>query len=128
MTARAGRIAAALCAAALVAACAGNGGGLLGGVPGVLRPATEGAGTGRLVGRDAEGVRREFGGPDFIRKENGAELWRYDGAQCALFVFFYDRMGALQVAHVETLPAGKGEAADPACLSSVRAQAGAPVS
>jgi hypothetical protein len=48
-------------------------------------------------------------------------MWRYDGVACRAFFFFQGPTGAQTVRHVETLPAGSTSAADPVCLSALRA-------
>ena len=52
------------------------------------------------------------------RKDGATEMWRYDGAACRAFFFFYGM--PLTVRHVETLPHGAESAADPACLTALR--------
>ena len=59
-----------------------------------------------------------FGRPAFVRKDGAIEMWRYDGATCRAFFFFYG--APLAVRHVETLPNGARAAADPACLTALR--------
>lgn len=59
-----------------------------------------------------------LGRPAFVRKDGAIEMWRYDGANCRAFFFFYG--APLAVRHVETLPNGVRSAADPACLTALR--------
>ena len=66
-------------------------------------------------------VRAMLGQPQFVRQDGGTQMWRYDGAQCRAFFFFYGSQGAEAVRHVETLPAGTTSAADPLCLTALRA-------
>ena len=73
-----------------------------------------------LVGLTANDLHGFFGTPAFIRKENGAEMWRYDGADCHAFFFLYQDGGAQIVRHVETAPQGNGSAADAKCLTALR--------
>ena len=70
--------------------------------------------------RDAASLRKEYGNPDFVRTEAESELWRYDGANCALFLFLYRERETLQLRHMETLPRGSNSATDEACLASVK--------
>lgn len=65
-------------------------------------------------------LRAMLGQPQFARQDGATEMWRYDGAQCRAFFFFYGPKGAETVRHVETLPAGAASAADPLCLSALR--------
>jgi len=65
-------------------------------------------------------LRAQLGQPQFVRQDGATEMWRYDGAQCRAFFFFYGVKGAETVRHVETLPAGATSAADPLCLSALK--------
>jgi hypothetical protein len=73
------------------------------------------------VGLSAQDLREFFGAPAFIRKENGAEMWRYDGAGCRAFFFLYPQGDLRKVGYVETIPRGAGTAADANCLAALRA-------
>ncbi|OAI44190.1 hypothetical protein AYO42_05180 [Rhizomicrobium sp. SCGC AG-212-E05] len=66
----------------------------------------------------AAGLQAALGRPAFVRKDGAIEMWRYDGAACRAFFFFYG--APLAVRHVETLPNGARAAADPACLNALR--------
>jgi len=81
-----------------------------------------------FIGMTAVQLQASFGRPSFTRRENGSELWRYDVSQCRTFFFLYPEGRAMSVRHVETVPQGKGVAADPACLSVLRAKPASPVS
>jgi len=72
---------------------------------------------GGIVGLTPQTMRGNFGTPAFVRKDAGAELWRYDGQSCRAFFFLYPESGVLKVRHVETLPRGRDTAADPGCLN-----------
>ena len=69
-------------------------------------------------------LRVAFGAPAFVRHDGATEMWRYDGAACRAFFFLYEEGKDSVVRHVETLPRGAASAADPACLSALRASAG----
>ena len=73
-----------------------------------------------LVGLSVVQLRQAFGAPAFARKESGAEMWRYDGANCRAFFFLYPDGNDQIVRHVETLPRGKDIAADVSCLGVLR--------
>jgi hypothetical protein len=73
-----------------------------------------------LVGLSAGDLRGFFGTPTFVRKENGAEMWRYDGANCRAFFFLYPQGDSQTVRHVETIPRGAKSAADANCLIVLR--------
>jgi hypothetical protein len=66
----------------------------------------------------AAGLQAALGRPAFVRKDGATEMWRYDGATCRAFFFFYG--APLAVRHVETLPNGARSAADDACLNALR--------
>ncbi len=67
----------------------------------------------------AAALQAALGRPAFVRKDGAVEMWRYDGAACRAFFFFYG--APLAVRHVETLPHGVNTAADSACLTALRA-------
>ena len=73
---------------------------------------------------DAQTLRARFGAPDFVRREMGSELWRYDSRSCAIFFFFYPDGGMLKLRYLETLPRGMNMAVDPACLATLNGRAG----
>jgi hypothetical protein len=111
---------AALCA--LLAACAAPG-------PQVALPSAPPAGEpGNIAGLTTEQIKIAFGQPAFVRKDNGTQMWRYDGAGCKAFFFFYPVGSALTVKHVETLPRGAEIAADSTCLASLQVQKQVPTS
>lgn len=66
----------------------------------------------------AKALQAALGRPAFVRKDGATEMWRYDGATCRAFFFFYG--APLAVRHVETLPNGARSAADNACLNALR--------
>lgn len=72
--------------------------------------------------RDEAGVRAAFGEPRLVRKEAQSEMWRYDGSNCALFVFLYRENENVLVRHMETLPQGANAAADETCVANIRAR------
>ena len=72
------------------------------------------------VGLSAQDLRGFFGAPAFVRQENGAEMWRYDGADCRIFFFLYPQGDARIVRRVETIPPGARDAADAKCLVALR--------
>ena len=78
-----------------------------------------------LVGLSGNQLQALFGTPSFTRKENGAEMWRYDRGSCRTFFFLYPGAASNAVRHVETVPRARDRAADPNCLAVLR---GRPVS
>lgn len=78
-----------------------------------------------LLGLSSFQLQALFGNPSFTRKENGAEMWRYDKGGCRTFFFLYPAATSNAVRHVETVPRGKNMAADANCLAVLR---GKPVS
>lgn len=83
---------------------------------------------GDLVGLSGPQLQGMFGKAAFSRKENGSEVWRYDNPQCRAFFFLYSEESNLRVRHIETIPKGKKQAADPACLNLLRAKPASPLS
>jgi hypothetical protein len=73
---------------------------------------------------DAQSLRARYGEPDFIRREMGTELWRYDGAACSIFFFLYREGDALKLRYSETTPRGMNMPADPRCVESLNARGG----
>ena len=69
-----------------------------------------------FTGLAPEALRARLGAPAFSRKDGATNMWRYDSKTCRAFFFFTGG----QVSHVETLPEGAGNNADPACLTSLR--------
>ncbi len=71
-----------------------------------------------LVELNAAELAVTFGTPDFLRKENGIQMWRYDVGACRIFFYFYGDGGNERVRYVESLPRGKVETVAPSCLSA----------
>jgi hypothetical protein len=65
-------------------------------------------------------LRALLGEPAFVRKDGATEMWRYDAPLCRAFFFVYGGDAQQQVRHIETMPAGKDAAADPACLNALK--------
>jgi hypothetical protein len=65
-------------------------------------------------------LRTMLGDPAFVRKDGATEMWRYDTPSCRAFFFLYGSGAQQQVRHIETIPAGKTVAADPACLNALK--------
>ena len=68
---------------------------------------------------DAQSLRARYGAPDFIRREMGTELWRYDGDACSIFFFLYRENEVLRLRYSETTPRGMNMATDPRCVESL---------
>ncbi len=83
---------------------------------------------GDLIGLTGPQLQAKLGVPAFSRKEYGSEMWRYDTKQCRVFFFLYPAGTGLFVRHVETMPHGKGVAADPVCLTALRGKPASPAS
>lgn len=100
---------------ALLAACAAQGP-----VQRVSLPAAPPPGEpGNIAGLSPSQIRVAFGEPAFTRKDGKIEIWRYDGASCKGFFFFYPESAGLAVRHVETTPRGREMAADSDCLNTL---------
>ena len=65
-------------------------------------------------------LRALLGAPAFVRKEGATEMWRYDTPSCHAFFFLNGNGAQQQVGYIQTLPVGKDQAADPACLNALR--------
>lgn len=74
----------------------------------------------RFSNISAAQLRSLLGAPAFVRKDGATEMWRYDAPSCHAFFFLYGSGAQQQVRHIETLPAGKNVAADPACLNALK--------
>ena len=74
---------------------------------------------------DATSLRARYGAPDFVRRDADSELWRYDGADCAVFFFLYREGGVLRIRYAETMPRGLDMPADAKCVESLNAHPGA---
>jgi hypothetical protein len=82
-------------------------------IPPAPRPQPEPPG---FNGLSPDGLRARLGTPAFSRKDGATEMWRYDAGACHAFFFL---TGGL-VSHIETIPRGPGDGADPACLSALK--------
>jgi hypothetical protein len=74
-----------------------------------------------IAGVEDAQIRMTYGTPSFMRKDGHTEMWRYDGADCKAFFFFYPLGTRMAVRHVETIPRGSVIAADENCLAALRA-------
>ena len=75
---------------------------------------------GQYLNMPAAALQAAFGKPAFVRKDGATEMWRYDNTNCHAFFFLYGAGTQRQVRHIETVPQGKGIAADPACLNALK--------
>ena len=82
----------------------------------------------RVLGLDGRAVEALLGEPDFVRRENPMELWRYRHERCAVALFLYaeeaDKHGPLRVRHVEAWAPGDDQISPRACLSALARRAG----
>jgi hypothetical protein len=69
-----------------------------------------------FTGLAPDALRARLGAPAFSRKDGVTEMWRYDAGACHAFFF----LTSGQVTHVETIPRGANDAADPACLNALK--------
>ena len=72
------------------------------------------------TGADESYFRAEYGPPDFVRQEIESQLWRYDGTDCALFLFLYLESDSYVLRHAETDPPGVAGTIDTLCLRSIK--------
>jgi len=73
----------------------------------------------KLVGIDGFDVEEALGKPDFIRKDDGVEIWQYRTSQCILDLFLYQKKGHLSVDHSELRGAVAEHPADRTCFKSI---------
>ena len=73
-----------------------------------------------FTGIQATQLRALAGAPAFTRKDGATEMWRYDTPACRAFFFLTGAPPTVQ--HVETLPRGKDNNADPVCLNALHAR------
>ncbi len=111
-----------------LAACAGQGGNLGSSLmpqtvsapvrsEPTLKPAPTAA---TLIGLDAYGLRDAFGSPEFQRNEAHAEIWRYAGEGCTLFVYLYeDESDTLRASFIEARASAGGELPVDPCVAGV---------
>jgi hypothetical protein len=79
-------------------------------------------GPGHLVGLPPGDVESLLGAPGFRRRDPPAEVWRYAGESCRLFVFLYarpDDASDYRVSHVEVRGASVVNVSDDACFHSL---------
>ena len=86
---------------------------------GAIPPAPPRGEPGQYLDLGGVALQAAFGKPALVRRDGATEMWRYDGSACRAFFFLYG--APLAVRHVETLPRGKDQAADMACLTALRA-------
>jgi hypothetical protein len=68
-------------------------------------------------------LRDQFGTPEFQRSEPGAEVWRYGGKACSLFVYLYeDDSSTLRTAFVEARADTGGELPATPCIADISRQ------
>lgn len=86
----------------------------------------------RVLGLDGKAVEALLGQPDFVRRENPMELWRYRHESCAVALFLYageaNGRGPLRVRHIEAWAPGDVETSPRACLSALARRAEPPPS
>jgi len=129
------RVSAIIGSAFLLGACASGGGGMSSSLSPqtisapsthAVRPAPQLAPPPRaetLIGLDAYGLRGQFGSPDFQRSEPGAEVWRYGGDACSLFIYMYeDESNTLRTAFVEARAEAGGELPKAPCIADISRQ------
>ncbi len=122
------RVLAILAMGAALASCAGPGGNFSsslspqtvsapGRTPPALNPAPR---ADSLIGLDAYGLREAFGSPEFQRNEAHAEIWRYAGDGCTLFVYLYeDESDTLRTSFIEARAEAGGELPVDPCIAEV---------
>ncbi len=73
-----------------------------------------------LIGLDAYGLREAFGSPEFQRNDAHAEIWRYAGEGCTLFVYLYeDESETMRASFIEARAEAGGELPADPCVADV---------
>lgn len=73
----------------------------------------------RLARLTREKVRDLLGQPAFVRRESGAEFWRYRHRSCILELYFYEKDGQPVLDHLETREAGRDPAVMGRCIGAL---------
>ena len=89
-------------------------------VPSAIPPAPPRGEPGQYLNMPVSVLQAAFGKPAFVRKDGATEMWRYDSTSCRAFFFLSGSAPQQVVRHIETLPAGRYQAADPACLNALK--------
>ncbi len=71
-----------------------------------------------LIGLDPHRLRAFLGAPAFLRRDDPAEVWRYEAKGCVLDVFLYrkNKKSGLRVTHVEARGSGLFRVSPEKCL------------
>ncbi len=74
-----------------------------------------------LKGISARDVIEAIGQPEFVRKDQPAEIWQYRGSACTLDVFLYQSVtgAAYKVDYIETRTQPNGPTSNRDCLVSI---------
>ncbi|MAM68570.1 MAG: hypothetical protein VYB45_11740 [Pseudomonadota bacterium] len=73
-----------------------------------------------LIGQTAPQISALFGTPVFVRRDPPGEFWRYRGKSCVLEMFFYHRVDAVRLDHLETRGNGAASKEKSACIAALR--------
>lgn len=76
-----------------------------------------------LVSQSRERIAEWLGHPNFVRRDQTAEFWRYRHTACDLELFFYETSGAIRLDHFEMRLGDKLEVTDVDCLQSLARRA-----
>jgi len=55
----------------------------------------------QLIGFSHFDIQRTLGDPNFVRKDQGVEIWQYKDDECILDLFLYEKTNGLKVDHTE---------------------------
>jgi len=74
-----------------------------------------------LKGASASDVVGIIGNPEFIRKDQPAEIWQYRGTDCTLDIFLYQSVSGapFKVDYIETRARPNGPTTNKTCLASI---------
>ena len=73
-----------------------------------------------LIGQTAGQISALLGPPVFVRRDPPGEFWRYRGKSCVLEMFFYRRVGAVRLDHLETRGNGAASKDKSACIAAFK--------
>ncbi len=72
-----------------------------------------------LLGATPEALQGRLGEPVLIRREGGAEIWRYSAETCHLDLVLYPARGALRVGFAAARAEGTARVSEAACLQAL---------
>ena len=74
---------------------------------------------GTLMGLTADAARERFGAPNFLRRDDPAEIWQYRLRHCVVDLFLYRTDQLFKVTHFELRGRTVAGVSEPACLDEL---------